>query len=100
MATKFKISSKREKVFIHPNLLFQHVTAIGKNSKFSLEHLFRFQLSPFPAAIAKSPTTMHSPDKGKVVQSLRKFSNLPNIVVNNKNQYAFDGVNLICKMGN
>ena len=43
---------------------------------------------------------MHSPDKAKVVQSLGKFSNLPNIIVNKETQYAFDGGNLICKMGN
>ena len=62
MAIKFKIQSKRERVFIHPNLLFQRVTAIGKNSKVSMEHLFRFELSPFQAAIAKSHTKVHSPD--------------------------------------
>ena len=45
MATKFKISSKREEVFIDPNLLFQRVTTIEKNSKVSLKHLFKFELS-------------------------------------------------------
>ena len=63
METKFKISSKHEKVFIDPNLLFQCLTEIGKNSKVSLEHLLKFVLSPFPAVSAKSPTEMHSPDK-------------------------------------
>ena len=60
MATKSKISSKHEEVFIDPNLLFQHLTAIGKNSKVSLEHLTKFELRPFPAALVKSPTEMHS----------------------------------------
>ena len=29
---------------------------------------------------------MHSPDKPKLVQSLKKFSNPPNIIVNNESQ--------------
>ena len=62
MATKFKISSKHEEVFIDPNLLFQCLTAIRKNSKVSLDNLFKFEWSLFPAALAKSPTEMHSPD--------------------------------------
>ena len=79
MATKFKISSKHEEVFIDPNLLFQRLTAIGNNSKVSLEHLINFELSPFSATLARSLTEMHSPDKSKLVESLKKLSNPPNI---------------------
>ena len=86
MATNFKPSSKLEEVFIDPNLLFQCLTAIGKNSKASLEHLFKFKLSPFTAPLAKSPITMHSPDKPKPVESLRKCSNPQNNVVNKGTQ--------------
>ena len=82
MATNFKTSSKHEEVFIDPNLLFQRLTAIGKNSKASLEHLFKFKLSPFTAPLAKSPTAMHSPDKPTPVESLRKCPNPQNNVVN------------------
>ena len=100
ITTKFKISLKHDEIFIDPNLLFQRLTAIGKNSKVSLEHLFKFELSPFPAALGKSPTEMHSPDTPKLVESLKKFSNPPNIIVNNVTQYILDGGNLIYKMGN
>lgn len=86
MAKKFKISFKHEKVFIDPNLLFQHLAAIGKNSKVSLEHQFKFELSPFLAALAKCSTEMHSLDKSKLVESLNKFPNLSNIIVNNETQ--------------
>ena len=58
IATNFKTSSKHEEVFIDPNLLFQRLTAIGKNSKASQEHLFEFKLSPFTAPLAKSPTAI------------------------------------------
>ena len=74
MATKFKVSSEHEKVFIDPNLLFQRLTAMKKNRKVSLEHLFKFELSPFPAALTKSPAEMHSSDK----------KNAPNIIVNSR----------------
>ena len=49
----------------------------------------------FPADLAKSPTDMHSPDKPKLVESLKKFSNPPHIIVNNETQYILDGSNLI-----
>ena len=101
MTTKLKISSKHhEEVLIDPNLLFQRLTSIGKNNKVTLEHLFKFELSPFPATLAKSPTETHSPDKTKLVKSLKKSSNPPNIIVNNKTQCILDGGNLIYKMRN
>lgn len=93
-------SSWKSIVFIDPNLPFQLFTAIEKNSKVSLEHLFKLKLSPFSAALAKSFTEIQSPDKPKLVESLKKFSNPPNIIVNNENQYFLYVGNLIYKMGN
>ena len=43
---------------------------------------------------------MHSPDKPKLAESLKKFLNPSNIIVNNETQYILDGDNLIYKMGN
>ena len=86
MATKFKILAKYEEVLIDQNLLFQRLTAIEKNRQVNLENLFKFELSPFPLALVKSPTKMHFPDKPKPVESLKKFSNPPNIIVNNESQ--------------
>ena len=77
MAHKLNITSKcGEKVTIDPNLLFQRLTAIAANSKTDLEHIFSFELCPYPAALAKSPTEMHGADKPKLVEDLLKFSSL------------------------
>ena len=92
------MSSKHKEVFIDPNLLLQHLTAIGKESKISLEHLFKFKLIQFSAALAKSTTEIYSPDKPRLVESLKIFSNPPNVAANNKTQYIIDGGNLIYKM--
>ena len=59
------------------------------------EDLFKFELSPFPAALAKYPTEMHSPHKPKPNERSKKFSNHPNIIVNKETQYILDGGNLI-----
>ena len=71
-----------------------------KNNTVNLEHLFYFELSPFPAALARFQTEIHFPDRPKLVKCLRKFISLPNTVITSEAQYILDGGKLISKMVN
>ena len=71
---------------------------LERKARSAWKHLFKFKLIQFSAALAKSTTEIHSPDKPRLVESLKIFSNPPNVAANNKTQYIIDGGNLIYKM--
>lgn len=100
MAHKLNVTSTTgETVSIDPNLRFQRLTAIATNSKTDLEHVFSFELCPYSASLAKSPTEMHGANKPKLVESLEKFSSNDFTGREENVQYVIDGGDLIYKMG-
>ena len=51
---------------VDPALLFQRLTAVmlsPRNKDIDLSDLFSFELSPYPASLAKSQNELHHPDK-------------------------------------
>ena len=74
MAHKLNITSASgDTVSVDTNLLFQRLTAIATNSKPDLEHVFDFDLSPYPAPLARPTREMLPADKPKLVEVFISF---------------------------
>ena len=100
MAHKLNITlASGDTVSVDYNLLFQRLTAIATNSKPDLEHVFDFDLSPYPAPLARSTREMLPADKPKLVEGLHKFSSTDFPGKEQDVKYILDVGDLLYKMG-
>ena len=100
MGHKLNIISERgETISIDPNLLFQRLTAIATHGTTDMEHVFKFELCPYPASVAYSPLDPLPADKPKLFESLQKHASTDFPGRELDVQYVLDGGDLIFKMG-
>ena len=100
MSQKLKVANRNGNDYVDSALLFQRLTAIASNNeKIDLRNLFEYELSPYPASLFQTTTTMRKANKPKLFEDLLSVSSTNySERLDNKEIFVLDGGNLLHKI--